>query len=79
MTRALQYALAGVAAILLIWFAPQLGARIRAIAPVQTSALGACPMPTEFEQLHIRVWLLNGHLVSECMYVGTRGTYGGKR
>lgn len=43
---------------------------------VHTSALGHCRMPAEFEQLHIVVANRGDHFaVSDCMYVGTRGTY----
>jgi hypothetical protein len=34
-----------------------------------------CQPPSEHEQLHIVVTLRDGRLHSECMFVGTRGTY----
>lgn len=38
-------------------------------------AATACPPPSELEQLHIVVTVRAGQLHSECMYVGTRGSY----
>lgn len=45
---------------------------------VQTSARTIdCPKPGEFERLHIIVVVRDGRLsVDECLYVGSRGTYG---
>ncbi len=43
---------------------------------VQTSALGQCRPPAEFEQLHVVVVNRAGRLVAgECLYVGTPGSY----
>ena len=43
---------------------------------VETSALGQCRPPAEFEQLHVVVVNRAGRLVAgECLYVGTPGSY----
>lgn len=43
---------------------------------VQTSALGECRPPSEFEQLHVVVENRAGRLVAGgCLFVGTPGTY----
>lgn len=43
---------------------------------VQTSALGRCRPPAEFEQLHVVVLNRGGRLVlGDCMFVGSKGTY----
>lgn len=43
---------------------------------VQTSALGECNPPAEFEQLHVVVVNRAGRLVAGgCLYVGSSGTY----
>lgn len=45
--------------------------------PVQTSALGGCPLNVvAYEQLHIVITRDGDRLRVECMYIGTRGTYG---
>jgi hypothetical protein len=68
----------GLAAIVIYWAVPKLvdlthpGVR----ASVHARALASCRMPTEHEQLHIVVRERDGGLISECMYVGSRGTYG---
>jgi hypothetical protein len=46
---------------------------------VQTSALGRCPLDVKFEQLHVIVTRRGDELAIECMYIGTRGTYGARR
>lgn len=43
---------------------------------IQTSALGECRPPAEFEQLHVVVLNREGRLVlGDCLFVGTPGTY----
>lgn len=43
---------------------------------IQTSALGRCRPPAEFELLHIVVAQRGDqHALVDCMYVGTPGTY----
>lgn len=45
-------------------------------AVVQTSALGRCRPPTEFEQLHIVVAHRgDAYALVHCLHVGSRGTY----
>jgi hypothetical protein len=34
---------------------------------------GTCPPPSEHEQLHVVSYWRDGRLLSECMYVGSRG------
>jgi hypothetical protein len=58
---------------------PHLHRWLIAATSVQTSALGRCPLDVPFEQLHIVVTRQGGSLAVECMYIGTRGTYGGRR
>lgn len=60
-----------------IYLAPALKDLVFAWAlAVQTSALGECRMPSEFEMLHIVVANRgNQHALIDCMYVGTPGTY----
>lgn len=61
---------------LIVYALPDIQAWIAGQAPaVHARALNGCHSPTEHEQLHIIVTHRDGRLVSECMYVGTRGTY----
>jgi hypothetical protein len=52
---------------------------LRALFPVQTPALGNCPLDVKFEQLHVVITRRGDRLQVECMYLGSRGTYGARR
>ena len=71
-------ALAIVTAAAMLWGVPRIVEWSRQHLPPLT-ATAQCLPPSEFEQLHIVVRLHEGLLYSECLYVGTAGTYTRKR
>jgi len=63
--------------LVLAFSSPRIRAALEEIFPnvFHTARLHACLPPTEYETLHIMVSLRDGELVTECMYVGSRGAY----
>lgn len=43
------------------------------------AAIANCRMPAEHEQLHVVIAWRDAHLAAQCMYVGSTGTYTGRR
>lgn len=68
------YAIAGALAMAVgAFFMPQLLQR----APAK--AVASCTPPTEYEVLHVVVTVRDGALLTECMYLGSTGTYSRRR
>jgi hypothetical protein len=51
------------------YFLPQL------VRPAPAKLVGTCTPPTEYEVLHVVVHVRDGALLTECMYLGSVGTY----
>jgi len=69
------------AGLFIYWGMPRLldalGAQQR--QTVHARALGECRIPTEYESLYVVINVRANRLVSECMYVGSQGTYTNRR
>lgn len=66
---------AGVLVLLAVWAMDDLRAWARTWSSAPAAAARSCPLPSELEQLHIVVRRHGGQVLTECLYVGARGSY----
>jgi hypothetical protein len=67
--------LAGVLVLFAVWAMDDLRAWAKTWFSAPTAVTRSCPLPSELEQLHIVVRRHGGQALTECLYIGARGSY----
>jgi hypothetical protein len=66
---------AGVLVLLAVWAMDDLRAWTRTWFSAPAATTRSCPLPSDLEQLHIVVRRHGSEVLTECLYVGARGSY----